>query len=232
MNFNFAKYGRKSGFTLIELLVVVATIGVLMSMLLPAARRARMQAKVTVVNAELREIGLALECYFIDHMTYPPTREDCGLGSLNAHLYQLPPELAEGGYLPVTEKSEAMSTVIEDRFNRGHTYKYRSCGEVIRDRDLISPWIKARLWVPDGFSGKSSLDEEEGQWYDHWRKSPVHWVVFSVGPGFNEEEFLDNVANRFPVPKEIWYDSGEQRGLVVRMKMENGDNIGTFSGDK
>ena len=53
----------KRGFTLTELLVVISIIGLLMGMLLPAVSRAREQAKVTVVNAELRQIGIALDMY-------------------------------------------------------------------------------------------------------------------------------------------------------------------------
>ena len=39
----------------------LAVIGVLMTIMLPAVSRARAQARVTAVNAELRQIGLALE---------------------------------------------------------------------------------------------------------------------------------------------------------------------------
>ena len=78
----------KRGFTLIELLVVTAIITLLLGILLPVIGRARLQAKVVVANAELREIGMALEAYSFDNSDkYPPTRVDCMLGN---HLYQLP----------------------------------------------------------------------------------------------------------------------------------------------
>ncbi len=88
----------KRAFTLIEVLVVVAVIATLLGILLPATGRARLQAKVVTVNAELRGIGLALEAYSFDNDShYPPTRVDCMLGE---HYYQLPLELTEAGYLP------------------------------------------------------------------------------------------------------------------------------------
>jgi len=88
----------RRAFTLIELLVVVSVTGLLMAILLPVTGRARLQAKVLTVNAELRDIGLALEAYSLDHEgTYPPVRVDCMLGG---HFYQLPCELVESGYLP------------------------------------------------------------------------------------------------------------------------------------
>ena len=55
------------GFTLIELLVVISIIALLMGILLPVMGRARLQAKVIAVNAELREIGMALEAYSFDN---------------------------------------------------------------------------------------------------------------------------------------------------------------------
>lgn len=220
----------KKAFTLVELLVVIAIIALLMGILLPSLSRARLQAKIVAVNAELRQIGLALECYYFDNEKYPPTREDCHTGVLEDHLYQLPKELAEGGYLPATNPKDVMATIMEDRFNRGHTYKYRAVGECIRDRDIVSKWIKSRLWVPDGFPGISNAEEEKGQWYSESRQSPVKWVLFSLGPDFDEQWIRDALGNRYPVPKEIWYNPQQKRGLLVRLHLKNGNEVGSFEG--
>jgi prepilin-type N-terminal cleavage/methylation domain-containing protein len=225
----------KRGFTLIELLVVLAILGVLMGILLPSLSRARQQAQVTVVNSELRQIGLALTLYFEDHQKFPPTQEDCASGRLTDHLYQLPRVLSANKYLPTTLSTEAMSTVMEDRYNRGRTYKYRSVGEVIRDRDIIDKWIQTKLWIPDGFPSFSSLDTDKGAWYpnDTCSKvsdSPVAWVVFSLGPRFSDEWLEEMVGpdSRYPVPRELWYSSKQDRGFIVRMQLKNGVQIGSF----
>ena len=100
----------KRAFTLIELLVVIAVVALLMGILLPVIGQARLQAKVTVVNAELRQIGLALEGYSFDNDNkYPPTRVDCMLGE---HFYQLPLELVECKYLPAPGCDTFMSTGV------------------------------------------------------------------------------------------------------------------------
>ena len=127
----------KQGFTLIELLVVISIIGVLMGILMPAVSRAREQAKITAVNAELRQIGIALEMYFEDNQKFPPTQEDCITGKLTDHLYQLPKALVTGHYLPSMPKDELCQRIWKTGINRGHTYKYRSVGEIIKDRDII-----------------------------------------------------------------------------------------------
>ena len=53
-------------FTLIELLVVVAIIAVLMSILLPTFSQAREQAKTVKCTSNLKQIGLAMQSYFLD----------------------------------------------------------------------------------------------------------------------------------------------------------------------
>ena len=209
----------KSGFTLIELLVVVSIIALLMGILLPVMGRARLQAKVVAVNAELREIGMALEAYSFDNDDkYPPTRVDCMLGG---HFYQLPVELVESGYLPAPPNDTFMAAGIEDRFNRGYTYKYRSVGELIYNRTIIMQ-DGSYLWVPDGFPDN---EKEEGDTYYNPKDSPVSWVVYSEGPEFD----LNNMKElNYPVPKRTWYDPKTGTGVIVRMRLKKGRQIGSF----
>jgi prepilin-type N-terminal cleavage/methylation domain-containing protein len=218
-----------NAFTLIELLVVIALIAALLALLTPALRRAQLSARIVAVNSDLRQIGIALHCYHTDNNKFPPTREDCNSGALKEHLYQLPKELTAGNYLPGKGRLDAMSTAIEDRFNPGHSYKYRSIGECIRDRDIIDRWTKARLWVPTGFPAMESPDD--GQWYNTPRESPVQWTVFSVGPQFDEEspQFAEN---KYPVPRQMWFSPEQKKGLLVRLRLKNGNEIGSFEGNK
>ncbi len=209
----------KRAFTLIELLVVIAIITVLMGLLFPVASKARLQVKVLAVNAELRDIGLALETYSLDYSDkYPPTRVDCALGD---HFYQLPIELVEGKYLPKPKQDSDMAAGIEDRFNRGYTYKYRSVGTLIYNRTTVEK-EGAYIWVPDNFPYEQS---EEGSNYYSLKDSPVSWVLYSQGPNFDLRKMKDE---KYPVPKKTWYNPAANSGVIVRMRLKNGNQIGTF----
>lgn len=57
----------KKGFTLVELLVVIAIIALLMSILMPALARVRIQAKTVLCQTKLKQWGGCLEMYAGDN---------------------------------------------------------------------------------------------------------------------------------------------------------------------
>jgi prepilin-type N-terminal cleavage/methylation domain-containing protein len=211
----------RHAFTLIELLVVMAITTLIVGILLPVTGRARLQAKVIAVHAELRDIGLALEAYSFDYEgKYPPVRVDCMLGG---HFYQLPYELADGGYLPKPLPGTFLSAGIEDRFNPGYTYKYRSVGTLIYNRTIVIP-DAAYLWVPNGFPDN---EQAEGQTYRSLKESPVSWVLYSQGPNFDDRRMKEM---QYPVPRATWFNGRKAEGVIVRMRLQNGRQIGSFEG--
>ena len=209
----------KRGFTLVEVLVVVAIVALLLGILLPVTGQARLQATVLTVNAELRDMALALEAYSFDHdERYPLTRVDCMLGG---HFYQLPCELTECGYLPKPAPESFMSAGVEDRFNRGYTYKYRSVGALIYNRTYVVE-EGAWLWVPDNFPDN---EQPEGRTYSSVKKSPVSWVLYSQGPNFDDGRMKEM---QYPVPRRTWFNPQTGQGVIVRLRLRNGNQIGSF----
>jgi hypothetical protein len=140
---------------------------------------------------------------------------------LGGHFYQLPVELVESKYLPGPKQDSFMAAGIEDRFNRGYTYKYRSVGTLIYNRTTVEQ-EGAYLWVPDYFPYSQS---EAGSNYYSLKDSPVSWVLYSEGPNFDINEMKEQ---KYPVPKKTWYNPATGSGVIVRMRLKNGTQIGSF----
>ena len=67
---------RPKAFTLVELLVVISIIALLVSILLPALSKAREQAKRVVCQSSMKQIGLGVQMYTLDHEgKYPAATE-------------------------------------------------------------------------------------------------------------------------------------------------------------
>ena len=70
----------QAGFTLVELLVVLAIIGLIAALVAPQVLRYLGSARVETTQAQLKNIGSALELYYLDSGKYPSS--DIGLNAL------------------------------------------------------------------------------------------------------------------------------------------------------
>jgi prepilin-type N-terminal cleavage/methylation domain-containing protein/prepilin-type processing-associated H-X9-DG protein len=83
-----------TGFTLIELLVVIGIIGILVSLLIPAAHAAREAARRAQCRSNLRQLAIAMSNYHGVHNMFPPsqllTNGDISTNFLSEHTFLLP----------------------------------------------------------------------------------------------------------------------------------------------
>ncbi len=70
------------GFTLIELLVVIAIIVLLMSLVVSTVQSSIGRARTASCASQLRQIGVALFAYGVDHQKFPPPAGHAGNGGL------------------------------------------------------------------------------------------------------------------------------------------------------
>ncbi len=66
---------RSQGFTLIEIMVVMVILGLLVAIVAPNIMGRSDQAKVTVAQTQLSNIGNALDLYRLDNSRYPSTQQ-------------------------------------------------------------------------------------------------------------------------------------------------------------
>src|SRR5687768_6367661 len=67
-----AKRTISSAFTLIELLVVIAIIAILAAILFPVFAQAKVSAKGIVCLSNMRQLGMSVQMYVVDHDDYWP----------------------------------------------------------------------------------------------------------------------------------------------------------------
>jgi len=218
---NVSKRNLK-GFTLVELLVVITIIAALLAILLPAMAKAKLQADVLIVNHDLYQIGLAIEAYeTANNGKWPPVRYDCMAAE---HMYSLPPELVDGGYITGSRNGAIHSSNIEDRYYKGHSYKYMSVETALNLYGTSAPdrYLYVSTNFPTGTDGKLVK-------YTKRSESPVKWVLFSLGPNYDKTKTRSFELDKgFPVANSFWYSPKTKKGILTRIKTNKDQYVGTF----
>lgn len=217
------KAGGLSGFSLIELLVVTTIIVLLISILLPSLKQARLQARIVKTHHDLRQITVALDSYSMNHKDqFPPTRVGCS----EWIWFQLPFELATDRYLP-KKPGRVKQADLNDEFDPDHTYKYRAPGMLIMNEGSLVIENGSYIWVPDNYPNCTS---NKGEIFYDPSKSPVRYAVWSMGPDPMSPKFpMSSLFGKttvdewdFPLKQSYWYMRAGDTGVITHSKHRKG----------
>jgi len=196
---------KKRGFTLVELLVVIAIIALLMSILMPALARVRVQAKVVICQSNLRQWGAIFSMYTADNNSSFQEGWDT-VGTSNWWMDSTKPYYSAGVanemggseifFCPAAANRDKKVAdghvnfgIWDDRWldNKGYEGSYGINGWVenkVKDREY--PEMAPKRWRTDRVSGAAQVPLfMDAPWIDAW---PEH---------FDEPPDLDNVDWRW-----------------------------------
>lgn len=197
--------------------MVVAVLAWLTALAVPPALSALERARVARVVSDLQTVEVALESYRTDHGAYPPVVVSCMSVDSNQVL-QLPQELAEGGYLPKNIQTKT-STLLQDPFNPGNTYKYAAPEPFWMNGELQGS--RYPVWVPSDFpSCQATMGKA-----DNSANCPMSWAVWSQGPRPSKAKALSNKA---PAASFTWFRHTGDNGVIGRYKERDGPSWPTF----
>jgi general secretion pathway protein G len=207
----------KNGFSLIELLMVVAVLALLAALAAPPALSSIERGRVARVVSDLQTVEIALETYRTDHGGYPPVTVSC-MAIDAEQVLQLPQELADGGYLPKNPRT-ATSTLLEDPFHPGNTYKYAAPEPYWMNGSKQDD--RYPVWVPSDFPSCQSTAGKA----DVSPNGPLAWAVWSQGPRPQKTKALSNKA---PAAAFTWYRRTGDHGVIGRYKARDGATWSTL----
>ena len=173
-------------FTLVELLVVLAVISVLVSIMVPALKRARDQTKLTRCQSRLRNLGIGVLAYAAENRSWLPVEAQLD----NPHR-ELMDCLHKRGHVPDLRTyycpSQRRSDLVHSEKNveEGNIgYFYYSCEQATRNR-LVSTFLRWNVdWPrrmrdtmdPDMWVFSDSFFSGEPTAHDYYRKG-VNYVT-------------------------------------------------------
>lgn len=113
-----------SGFTLIELLVVIAIISILAAIMFPVFSSVREKGRQSQCLSNLRQLGIAMQCYLDDYEKYPGAGAASSTGGDWVPGNALPIDLGSGALYPYVRTDGVFVCLSDsDRTTAGLSYR-------------------------------------------------------------------------------------------------------------
>ncbi len=142
----------KKGFTLIELLIIVAIFAILVAIAVPNILQAQSRSRVARAQNDLRSISLAMESYYVDNKSYPPTQDISWLHPSTLSHMALQHLTTPVAYLPLVPKDVfRYLAAMEDRDYRVYAVGTNPSGSASYSNFPMTSWMSWSLG-PDLFS--------------------------------------------------------------------------------
>ena len=197
--------------------MATAVLALLAALAAPPLLASIERGRVGRTAADLQTVEVALEAYRADHGHYPPVTVSC-MAIDAEQVLQLPQELADGGYLPKNEWS-GTSTLLEDPFSPGNTYKYAAPEYYWLNGSKMDE--RYPVWVPSDFPSCRAADGK----LDDSPNSPLAWAVWSLGPRADKTKAQNYKA---PLAASTWYQKTGDAGVIARYKARDGATWSTL----
>ncbi|MHC4069649.1 MAG: type II secretion system protein [Planctomycetota bacterium] len=218
-------------FTLVELLVVIAIIALLMSILMPALAKVRVQAKIVIDQSNLRQWGSIFSMYTADNNGSfqqgwnTVATSNWWMDATKAYYMDYPDiffcPAAANENIKAAE-GNANFGVWDDQWlqNKGYTGSYGINGWVENKRLEIYPYMGPMRWRTDRVSGAAQVPLfMDAPWIDTWPEHTdtpppfdnMHWQQDSQMARFCKNRhdgyinvlFLDYSVRKIGL-KEMW----------------------------
>jgi prepilin-type N-terminal cleavage/methylation domain-containing protein len=170
----------RGAFTLVELLVVVTILALLISILMPSLKQARVQTKRTACASNLRQIGIGLQSYLVDsndrlpHASYLPSTSAFP-------LFDVEPIFIADVLAPYLDDQRQVFECPDDRPDDRRAPPFT--GMSFFQSDLSS--YQYRWWPPWSYPGGKTIAEVAARCEEHWQR-PVPentiWLLSDYKP--------------------------------------------------